>query len=271
MPLKTSLRAGAIALALIASPVTSHAQPTTPSRSSTDNPLLKEWTGPYGGVPPWDAVKPELFKPAFLAAIEMQRKEIDAIANDPAPPTFANAVEALQRAGRPLGRVDVLFGVMTNNRNTPEYQALDREMSPILAAADDEIVFNEKLFSRIAAVYAGLGASGLSAEQQRLATRLHDSFVRQGARLGAAEKKELSRINQELASAFSDFATRVLAEEDTWTVLGSEADLAGLPPALVSAYKAAAGERKLPGKWAVVNTRSSVDPFLTFSSRRDLR
>ncbi len=271
MPFKTVIRAGAAALALTVTPVPTHAQPATPPSPTTDNPLLDQWTGPYGGVPPWDKVQPALFKPAFLAAIEMQRKEIGAIADDPAPPTFANTIEALQRAGRPLGRVDVLFGVMTNNRNTPEYQALDREMSPILAAADDEIVFNEKLFARIAAVYASLGSSSLSAEQQRLATRLHDSFVRQGARLGAAEKKELSRINQELASAFSDFATRVLADEDTWTVLETDADLAGLPAALVSAYKAAAEERKLPGKWAVVNTRSSVDPFLTFSSRRDLR
>ena len=268
MPLKTSIRAGAAALALLASPVSSHAQPTEPP--TPDNPLLQEWTGPHGGVPPWDKVSPALFKPAFVAAIEIQRREIEAIASDPAPPTFANTIEALQRAGRALGRVDVLFGVMTNNRNTPEYQALDREMSPILAAADDEITFNEKLFARIAAVHASPGSS-LTPEQQRLATRLHDSFVRQGARLGAAEKKELSRINQELASAFSDFSTRVLADEDTWTVLQSEADLADLPAALVSAYKAAADERKLAGKWAVVNTRSSVDPFLTFSSRRDLR
>jgi peptidyl-dipeptidase Dcp len=270
VPLKTSLYAGAAALAFISSPVTSHAQSPQPA-GSADNPLLQEWTGPYGGVPPWDQVKPELFKPAFLAAIDLQRKEIDAIAHDPAPPTFANTVEALQRAGRPLDRVDVLFGVMTSNRNSPEYQAIDREMSPILAAADDEVTFNEKLFARLAAVHASLGTSGLTPEQQRLATRLHDSFVRRGAKLGAAEKKELSRINQALASAFSDFSTRVLADEDTWTVLESEADLAGLPPALVSAYRAAGDQRSLAGKWAVVNTRSSVDPFLTFSSRRDLR
>ncbi len=265
-----SAPAGLAVLGLLAFSVTAAAQPPAPTPADA-NPLLQEWTGPYGGVPPWDAVQPALFKPAFLAAIEMQRKEIQAIANDPAAPSFANTIEALQRAGRTLSRVEVLFGVLTNNRNTPEYQALDREMSPILAAADDEIVFDEKLFARIAAVHASLGSSGLTAEQRRLATRLHDSFVRQGARLGAAEKKELSRINQELAAAFSDFATKVLAEEDTWTVLEREADLAGLPPALVSAYKAAADERKLPGKWAVVNTRSSVDPFLTFSSRRDLR
>jgi peptidyl-dipeptidase Dcp len=266
------LLTSATTLAFLASAVTINAQTgAVPSTSPSDNPLLAEWQGPYGGVPPWDAVKPELFKPAFMAAIEAQRREVQAIAGNPAAPTFANTVEALERAGRTLSRVSTLFGVLTNNMNTPAYQALDRELSPILAAADDEITFDEKLFARVAAVHASLASSGLNAEQQRLVTRLYDSFVRQGARLGADQKKELSRINQELASAFSDFATRVLADEDTWTVLDSEADLAGLPPSLVSACKAAADERKLPGKWVVVNTRSSVDPFLTFSTRRDLR
>jgi peptidyl-dipeptidase Dcp len=264
--LKSVLFASAT-LALLASAVTTNAQTTSPR----DNPLLAEWTGPYGGVPPWDKVKPELFTPAFTAAIDEQRREVEAIANDPAAPTFANTVEALERAGRTLGRVSTLFGVLTNNRNTPEYQALDRDLSPVLAAADDEITFNEKLFARVAAVHAGRASSGLNAEQQRLVTRLHDSFVRQGARLGAGQKKELSRVNQELASAFSEFATRVLADEDTWTVLDGDADLAGLPPSFVSACKAAADQRTLAGKCVVVNTRSSVDPFLTFSTRRDLR
>jgi peptidyl-dipeptidase Dcp len=206
-----------------------------------------------------------------MAAIDLQRRDIEAITTVAAPATFANTIEALQRAGRPLGRLDVLFGVMTNNRNTPEYQALDRELSPIFAAADDEITFNERLFARIAAVRASMADAGLTPEQQRLTQRTYDSFVRQGAKLNATDKQQLSKINQELAGAFSDFATKVLAEEDTWITLESDADLAGLPPALVSAYKAAATERKLPGKWAVVNTRSSVDPFLTFATRRDLR
>ena len=268
MRLTPFMPAGVAVMALLATPVTTTAQ--APATAAT-NPLLQEWTGPYGGVPPWDKVSPALFKPAFLAAIELQRQEIAAITNNSAPATFANTIEALQRAGRSLGRVDVLFGVMTNNRNSPEYQALDRDLSPIFAAADDEITFNERLFARVAAVQGSMASAGLTPDQQRLTQRTYDSFVRQGAKLGAAQKKDLSRINQELASAFSDFATKVLADEDTWITLDTEADLAGLPPALVSAYKAAADERKVPGKWAIVNTRSSVDPFLTFSSRRDLR
>ncbi len=263
--------AGASALVLVAAlPAMAQTSPA-PAVAAANNPLLKEWSGRDGGVPPWDQVKPELFKPAYMAAIDLQRAEIAAIANDPAPPTFANVIEALQRAGRPLQRIDVLFGVMTSNMNAPAYQAVDKEMSPILSAADDEITFNKKLFDRIAAVYAARESSGLSAEQQRLTTRIHDSFVRQGAKLDAGQKAQLSAINQELASAFSDFGQKVLASEDKWTVIANEADLEGLPASLVASYKAAADERGLKGQWAVVNTRSSVDPFLTFADNRALR
>ncbi|MDO9487936.1 MAG: M3 family metallopeptidase, partial [Sphingomonadaceae bacterium] len=265
------LLAGASMLVLIAAMPVAAQTAAAPAVAAATNPLLKEWTGRDGGVPPWDQVRPELFKPAYMAAIDMQRAEIAAIADNPAPPTFANVIVAMQRAGRPLGRIDVLFGVMTSNMNSPAYQAVDKEMSPILSAADDEITFNEKLFARIAAVYTARETSGLTAEQQRLTKRTYDSFVRQGARLNAAQKAELSTINQALASAFSDFGQKVLASEDKWTVIDSEADLAGLPPSLVASFKAAADERKLPGKWAVVNTRSSVDPLLTFSANRALR
>lgn len=265
------LMASASALVLVAALPAMAQTPPSPAVAAANNPLLKEWVGRDGGVPPWDQVRPELFKPAYLAAIDLQRAEYDAIANNPAAPTFANVIEAMQRAGRPLGRIDVLFGVMTGNMNSPAYQAVDKEMSPILSAADDEIIFNKKLFDRIAAVYAARETSGLTAEQQRLTQRTYDSFVRQGAKLDAAQKAELSKVNQALASAFSEFGQKVLASEDKWTVIDKEADLAGLPPSLVASFKAAADERKLPGKWAVVNTRSSVDPFLTFSANRALR
>ncbi len=265
--------AGASALAfVVALPALAQTGATTPAiAAAADNVLLKEWTGPYGGVPPWDKVSPELFKPAYLAAIDLQRAEVKAIAENPAAPTFANVIEAMQRGGRALQRIDVLFGVMTSNMNSPAYQAVDKEMSPILAAADDEITFNEKLFARIAAVYEAREKSGLTAEQQRLTKRTYDSFVRSGAKLNAAQKAELAKVNQELASAFSDFGQKVLSDEDKWTVIDNQADLKGLPASLVASYKAAADERKLPGKWAVVNTRSSVDPFLTFADNRALR
>jgi peptidyl-dipeptidase Dcp len=216
-------------------------------------------------------VRPELFADAFTRALAEEQAEMEAIASSTEPPTFRNTVEAFDRAGRTRVRVSRVFAVVTENVTNPQYQALEREWEPKLAAASDAIFMNSRLFARIDAVYASLSASNLAADQQRLTERLRDLFVRRGARLSDAEKAQLSTINQELASLYASFRQKVLADEDTWTVLETEADLAGLPVALVDSAKAAAGERGLPGKWVIVNTRSSVDPFLTFSSRRDLR
>jgi peptidyl-dipeptidase Dcp len=177
----------------------------------------------------------------------------------------------MERAGKAYDRVARLFAVMRDNMASDAIQALDREWQPKMAAADDEVVFNTELFQKVRAVYQSLPKSNLTPEQKRLATRTYESFVRQGAQLDAAQKKRMADINQELATAFSDFSQKVLADENTWTVLESEKDLAGLPDSLIAAAKAAAEERELPGKWVVVNTRSSVDPFITFSTRRDLR
>ena len=132
------------------------------------NPLLEAWTGPYGGVPPWDQVRPADFPEAFATAIDLRQAEIDAIANDPEPPTFENTFVPLEDAGRELRRLYSLFGVMTSNVSTPEIQAIDREWSPKLAAASDEITFNTELFSRIDQIYQNREQAGLSPEQQRL-------------------------------------------------------------------------------------------------------
>jgi peptidyl-dipeptidase Dcp len=258
-----------LSAALMVAAVTVQSQPSP--GTSSPNPLTRPWSGPYGGVPPWDQARPELFPAAFEAALAEQRAEIDAIGADSSAPTFENTIAALERSGQTLDRVLRLFGVLRQNISTPEIQVLDREWQPRLAAAEDAIVFNPGLFKRIETVYRSLPKTTLTDEQKRLVERIHDSFVRRGARLNDAEKKRLSDINQRLAALFSEFRTKVLADENTWTVLEVEADLAGLPASLISAAKAAADERGLAGKWAIVNTRSSVDPFLTFSTRRDLR
>jgi peptidyl-dipeptidase Dcp len=239
--------------------------------TGASNPLLEEWSGPYGGVPPWDRVRPELFPGAFEAALAEERAEIDAIAGSAEPPTFANTIEAMERSGRTLERVIRLFNVMRENMSSPDYQKVDREWQPRLAAHSDAVAFNQALFRRIEAVYEGRAAAGLTPEQTRLVTRTYEGFVRRGARLDEPQKRQLSDINQELAGLFSEFAAKVLADEDTWTVMERREDLAGLPDSMVAAARAAAEERGLPGRWVIVNTRSSVDPFLTFSTRRDLR
>ncbi len=254
-----------------AAPAARQTPATQTPAAAVSNPLLAPWTGPYGGVPPWDHAKAEHISAALQAAIDEQRREVNSIAWNRAVPIFENTIEAMERAGQAYDRVARMFSVIRDNVSDERILALDREWQPKMAAADDEIAFNPQLFQKVRAVYGSIAASKLTAEQKRLTTRTYEAFVRSGAQLDPAGKKRLSEINQDLAAAFADFSAKVLADENTWTVFESEKDLAGLPASLISAAKTAAGERKLEGKWAVVNTRSSVDPFLTFSSRRDLR
>jgi peptidyl-dipeptidase Dcp len=261
--------AALIGIAAIGSTLLAQREGAAPPEPS--NPLVTPWSGPYGGVPPWDHVRPEHFPGALEAALAEHRAEIARIVANHEAPTFANTIATLERSGQTRDRVERLFSVARENITNPQYQALEREWQPKLAAANDEIFLNGDLFTRIEAVYRSLETSTLAPDQKRLTTRTYDAFVRRGARLNAAQKTQLSSMNQELASRFSDFRQKVLADENTWIVLDAEADLAGLPASLVDAAKAEAAQRKLQGKWVIVNTRSSVDPFLTFSSRRDLR
>jgi len=236
------------------------------------NPLLAKWTGPYTGVPPFDKVKVELFTPALEAAMAENLAEIDVIAANPAPPNFDNTIAALERAGRPLNRVLNLYGVYSSTMSTPEFQAVEREMAPRLAAFQDKINQNEKLFKRVEAVYQTRESSKLTPEQQRLVWLDYTGFVRSGAKLDTAAKKRVAEINERLAALFTSFQQKILAEEGGYvTFLEAEADLAGLPPSVVSGAAAAAESRGKKGQWAILNTRSSMEPFLTYSSRRDLR
>ena len=234
------------------------------------NELLAPWEGSYGGVPPWDRVRAELFPEAFALGLALYLAEVTVIAETAAPPTFENTIEELENAGRHFDRAQTLFGVLSSSLNAPDVQAVDREWSPKISAAYDSITFNAKLFARLVAV-AQAPDPKLNDEQKRLLKITVDQFVQRGAKLDAAQQAQLGKINQDMSVLFSDFRNKVLADENTWVVLDSEADLAGLPASLRASYKAAADERKLAGKWVVVNTRSSVDPFLESSSRRDLR
>ncbi len=232
--------------------------------------LLQPWTGPYEGVPPWNAVTADKVKAAIIEGIELQRADIAAIANNPEPPNFANTIVAMELAGEPLDRAANLYGVVTSNIGGEAYDAMDTEVSPLLSAASDEITFNEALFRRIKAVADNADRDGLNAQQKRLAERRRDAFIRSGANLDAAGKAELGRINTALSNAFTAFGQKVVADENTWTVIPNEAGVAGLPDSNKAAARAAAQSRNVDG-WVIVNTRSSVDPFLTFADDRALR
>jgi peptidyl-dipeptidase Dcp len=238
----------------------------------TENPLLAKWSGPYGGVPPFASVKVEHFKPALEGAMNAMRRDIAAIAENPAAPSFENTIVALEDAGRRYDDVETIFGIWSSTMNTPEFQAVEREMAPKLAAFSDEITQNAKLFQRVEAVYQSKDKVKLTPEQQRLTWRRYTTLVRAGARLEAPAKKRLTEINQRLATLYTTFSQNVLADEESHAlVLDKEADLAGLPESVRNGAAAAAEARGQKGKFAITNTRSSMEPFLTYSTRADLR
>ena len=234
--------------------------------------LLKPWSGPYGGVPPWNLVRPDEFVGAFEAAIASADAEIEGIAGNSQKPTFENTVVALEEAGLTLNRLVAIFGVYSSNLNVGPMPDIEKVVVPKLTEHEDSVVQNTRLFQRIAAIYEGEEFKSLDPVQQRLTDDLYKSFVRQGAKLSDGDKERLSKINKRLASLFTNFSQNVLADETGWvTWIENESDLAGLPESVVSAMAAAAKSKGQEGKWAVTNTRSSMDPFLTYSKNRPLR
>lgn len=235
------------------------------------NPLLAAWTGPHGGVPPFDRVRAEHFEPAFDVAMEEKRRAVAAIVADPSPPTFSSTIEALENAGRTYARVVALYGVWTSTMSTPEMRAVERTMAPRLAAFVDETLQNGALFARVAAVFESADPS-LSSEAKRLAWRTHTSFVRAGAKLDEATKSELSAINQRLAVLTTTFSQNVLADEERPAlVVTAEAELDGLSDDMKRSAAAAAKRHGHEGQWVIENTRSAIEPFLTEAKRADLR
>ncbi len=257
---RTGLLLVAAAVVLAATPV------------KTENLLLEKWTGPYGGVPPFDKAKVADFKPALEAAMASNLKEIDAIAKNPAKPDFDNTIAAFERAGKPYERATAIYRVFSSTMSTDDFQKVETEMAPKIAAFNDQIVQNKELFSRIAAVYDTRETSGLTPEQKRLVWLDYTTFVRAGARLEGAARQRVAEINQRLASLFTKFSQNLLADEKDYVLyLEKESDLAGLPDGVRAGAAQAAEARGHKGQWAILNTRSSMEPFLTYSDRRDLR
>jgi peptidyl-dipeptidase Dcp len=236
-----------------------------------DNPLLQPWNTPFG-LPPFETIRPEHFAPAFEHAMRAHRAEIDAIAGDAAPPTFDNTLAALDRCGRELRRIEQVFFNLAASETSPALQAVEREMSPRLAAHHSAIHLDARVFARIDAVAEGRGALGLTPEQSRLVDRVHLDFVRAGARLSPVAKTRYAAIEERLAALTTQFGQNVLADEANFRlVLKDEGDLAGLPPDLRAAAREAAHERGEEGGWMITLSRSLIAPFLVFSDRRDLR
>ena len=236
------------------------------------NPLTAAWTGPFGGVPPFDKARGADLGPALEAGMADQLAAIDRIAADTSPATFDNTILPMERAGRMLSRVEAIYGVYAGALSDDAVQEVERTMAPRLAACSDQITQNERLFARVAAVYEARKQATLSPEQQRVVWLTYTDFVRNGARLDAVAKAELSSLNQQLATLATTFSQNLLRDENDGAVLLDDAtDLAGLSESLRVAAAEAAAARGQKGRWAIPNTRSSVEPFLTYAECRDAR
>ncbi len=231
---------------------------------------LVHWTGPLG-LPDFTAVRDEDFSTAFDQAFAAHDAEIEAIASHPDVPTIDNTLAALELAGRPLGRISAIFWCKAGANTNDTIQALEREISPKMARHYSAIAMNEQLFGRIDDLYARRAALGLDPETARVLELTWKSFVRSGAKLASKEKERLAAINQELASLGARFGQNVLADERGWALFLDEADLDGLPDFLRRSMSEAAASRDQDGRYAVTLSRSIMEPFLTFSKRRDLR
>ena len=239
--------------------------------AASANPLFDDWSGPFG-VPPFGQVAPQHFLPAFARAFAAHEAEVAAIAADAAEPTFANTIDALETAGDALTRASNVFYLLAGAHTNDAIQEVERELAPLAAKHWNRILMDEGLFRRIDALHRRRTQLGLTAEQVRVLDRYHARYKRAGAALDAAAKARLGDINERLATLGTTFSQNVLADEQAYTlVLDGEDDLAGLPDFVRAAAQAAAEERGLAGKHVITISRSSVEPFLQFSARRDLR
>jgi peptidyl-dipeptidase Dcp len=237
---------------------------------TTENPLLQGWTTPFG-MPLFDRLRPEHFPSAFDRGMEQQLAEIASITASAAPPTFADTIETLERSGRLLDRVSRVFFNLDSSNTNDALEAIARDYAPRLAEHRMRIALDPALFARVADLYERRAALGLDSDQLRLLERHHLRLVRSGTLLSREQKQRMTAISQRLAMLHTQFGQNVLHDEREWQLVLAKTDLDGLPGFFRTAAAQAAGERGIEGGYAVTLARSAVEPFLTFSSRRDLR
>ena len=235
------------------------------------NPLLGAWKTPFE-LPPFEKIKPAHFRPAIDKAIETHKAEVEKILSNSASPTFANTVAAMEKAGAMLTRVLRVFYNLTGADTNPDLQATERDIAPILSQHSTAIALDPRFFARVDTIVQRGLRQKLDAEQRRVLERTHSSLVRAGARLAPEPKKRMAEINARLATLGTTFSQNILADEQSYKlVLENEADLAGLPDFVRAAAKRAADDLGHPGKHVITLARSSIESFLKFSTRRDLR
>ncbi len=244
--------------------------PSIPADSAS-NPFFQEWTTPFA-VPPFPLIKEVHFLPAIKEGISRQRKEVEAIADNGQPPTFANTIEALDKAGEFLSRVTSVFSNLISAETNDRLQAINREAAPMLSALRDDIRLNPGLFRRVTALWEQRAQLKLTPAQQRLLEETRRSFVRGGANLNQEQKEQLRKINSELSVLGIKFGDNLLKETNSYRlVIEKQEDLAGLPPTVVAGAADAARAAGQSGKWLFTLQAPSIWPFLQYSSNRELR
>src|SRR5579872_7411946 len=234
------------------------------------NPLLRPWQTPFE-TPPFAEILPEHFIPAFEQAFVDHAAEVAAITHDPAQPDFANTITALERSGKLLAKVSAVFYALVSAHSNPEILAIDKEVSLRMARHWNPIMMNAVLFGRIALLHDNRKELTLTGEEVRLLERTYTRFHRAGAGLSEEAKVRMAEINERLAQLGTSFSHHLLGDEQDWFLELAEHDRDGLSEMYIAAAKAAADERGMPGKAIVTLSRSSVEPFLQSSTRRDLR
>lgn len=236
-----------------------------------ENTLLQEWEGPYGGVPAFDKMEVNDIKEAVLTAMELRLAEIDEIANNDAPPTFENTILAMEKGGKELKRVRAYYGIFSANLSSPEFREIQTELAPKFAEFQSTIKQNEKLFSRIKAVYENAQENPLEPQEQRTLELIYQEYEMNGANLDAESKAKYAEINKELSSLYTQFSNNVLHDEENYITYLNEDQLGGLSDGFKKSAAAIAAKKGKEGLYAITNTRSSMDPFLTYSTDRALR
>jgi peptidyl-dipeptidase Dcp len=237
----------------------------------TNNVLLEKWTGPYGGVPSFDKMNINDIKPALETGMALNLEEIDAITNNADAPTFENTIVMMERSGEVLDRVFKYYSILSGSLSSPEFRKIQGEMAPILSEFSSKISQNKKLFNRIKTVYENSLQNPLEADQQRVTQLIYERFAMNGAELDNTKKLRYAAINKELSSLYTNFSNNILADEENYVVYLTKDQLSGLSESMIKAIEKAAKDRGHEGEYAITNTRSSMDPFLTYSEERTLR
>lgn len=236
-----------------------------------NNIILAEWTGPYQGVPAFNKMKVEMLKPAIMKGMEQHLKEIDSIAGNAEAPTFENTIIPFEKSGAALDRAFTYYGVFSSNLSSPEFREIQKELSPKISEYSSKISQNEQLFQRIKAVYEQSQEKALDSAEQRTIDLIYKDFEMDGANLSEEDKKRYAEINKELSELYTQFSNNVLADEEGYVTYIDSTQLSGLPESYIKSAASAASERDHQGEFAITNTRSSMDPFLTYSDERELR